>query len=104
MFNETVLFRVGYYTNLNEITILHTFVNYIRVSNQGDKFAMYIIYPYDTDGLAAVAKNLTADILSKALMKRGEKLITLRLPKFKFESTAELVSILKQVSVLIFIK
>lgn len=60
---------------------------------------MYILYPYDVDGLATLAKEIKPEILSKSLSQRTEKTINLRLPKFKFESTAELVEVLKLVRI-----
>ncbi|KAL6957876.1 SERine Proteinase INhibitor [Sarracenia purpurea var. burkii] len=71
----------------------------IRLPYVGDKFAMYILYPYDVDGLATLAKEIKPEILSKSLSQRTEKTINLRLPKFKFESTAELVEVLKLVRI-----
>ncbi|XP_065200426.1 uncharacterized protein LOC135831674 isoform X2 [Planococcus citri] len=67
----------------------------IRLPYVGEKFAMYILYPYEVEGLASLANDIKPEILSKSLAQSSEKLITLRLPKFKFESTAHLVEILK---------
>lgn len=58
---------------------------------------MYIIYPHDVDGLPALAANINPEILAKSLKLMKEQLVSLRLPKFKFESTATLVPILKMV-------
>lgn len=71
----------------------------IRLPYVGDKFAMYILYPYEVDGLATLARDIKPEILAKSLSQTTEKPINLRLPKFKFESTAELVEVLKLLNI-----
>lgn len=59
---------------------------------------MYVIYPYDIEGLATLANDITPEILAKSLKQMEDRILSLCLPKFKFETTAALVPILEMVT------
>lgn len=59
---------------------------------------MYLIIPYDVEGLPALSENIDPIKLSKALEQLKEHNVNLRMPKFKFDSTTVLGPILKEVN------
>lgn len=60
---------------------------------------MYIIYPKSLEGLNSIIENINPGTLSTALKQLKEYDMEIRMPKFKFESKAVLVPILKQVRI-----
>lgn len=90
--------------------ILRTLNAVIKISNtqvpkitklwytpQGNKFAMYLIVPYEIEGLSTVSAHIEPEYLSNALKNLTEVTVSLRLPRFKFDSTTILVPFLRQV-------
>jgi serpin peptidase inhibitor clade A protein 3 len=83
-----------YYYNMRELK-----AHLVRMPYVGHKFAMYLIVPYDIDGLYTLGAKIEPEYLAKALKNMTEAPINLRLPKFKFDSTTVLVPFLRQLGI-----
>lgn len=83
-----------YYFNMAELK-----AHLLRLPYMGNKFAMYLIVPYDIEGLSTVSARIEPEYLSNALKNLTEVTVSLRLPKFKFDSTTILVPFLRQLGI-----
>jgi serine protease inhibitor len=70
----------------------------LRLPYHGDKYSMVLILPFEIDGLQNIINNLDSDVLEKEVSKMEEITVHVALPKFKFDTSMNLNSIVKKVS------
>nr|ATU82781.1 secreted Serpin protein [Pristhesancus plagipennis] len=71
----------------------------LRLPYMGEKFAMYIILPFEKNGLQDVLANVNPDKLRALLPTMMEVPVQVHFPKFSFEFAASLSPILQQLGI-----
>jgi serine protease inhibitor len=71
----------------------------LRLPYQGKRFSMFVILPFEKDGLADIIELLSdSELVTTMQGEMYETNVHVVLPKFKFDSSMKLKSILKEVS------
>ncbi|KAF6205476.1 hypothetical protein GE061_019649 [Apolygus lucorum] len=68
----------------------------VRLPYQGDKFAMYIMLPFEKTGLLSLVKEMTAEKVRKAVSEMQPISVQMKLPRFDFEFSASLAPVLRE--------
>lgn len=71
----------------------------LRLPYLGHKFAMYIILPEKTDGLDELVKTINPTTLRKQIWQLEETSVSVILPKFQFDYTADLKEVLQKIGI-----
>lgn len=90
-----------YFITLKLRDIFTTFVNTLQVLEllyADEDYRIIIILPFEIDGLQGTLGKLNGNTLNNAMNSLVRQEVRLRLPKFKIETTIELIEILKAVS------
>jgi serpin B len=66
---------------------------------KNQQVTMYIILPREKFGLEKVVQNMTASTLAELLSKKGRTQVKVQLPRFKVESSFQLVDALKKLGI-----
>lgn len=70
---------------------------FLRLPYEGNRFSMFLILPFENDGLHEVIEQLDAEKIRKTVEKMEELSVKVVLPKFKFDSSLKLNSVIKKV-------
>uniref|UniRef100_A0A0K8SVN5 Serpin domain-containing protein n=1 Tax=Lygus hesperus TaxID=30085 RepID=A0A0K8SVN5_LYGHE len=68
----------------------------VRLPYQGGKFAMYIMLPFEKNGLLSLVKEMTAEKVRKAVSEMQPISVQIKLPRFDFEFSASLAPVLRE--------
>lgn len=69
----------------------------VRLPYNGNKFSMFVILPFETNGIDKVAQILNHKDLSDEIKYLEETEVRLSLPKFKFDASTNLNEAVKEV-------
>lgn len=69
----------------------------IQLPYEGKKFSMYIILPFDNEGLDQVIRNLSSTGFDEIFKDMESTNVNVTLPKFRFDSNVNLNNVVKEV-------
>lgn len=70
----------------------------LRLPYQGGRFSMFIILPFEADGLENLVNNLDSQLLRDEVDRMVDISVHVLLPKFRFDTSINLNQIVKDVS------
>jgi serine protease inhibitor len=70
----------------------------VRLPYEGGRFSMFVLLPFDVDGLTKLVEKLNAEKINAEIGKMELYEVNVTLPKFKFDSELKLKSVLQAVS------
>lgn len=99
-FNQTIqiplMHTVGrfYYTESTELD-----AKILRLPYNGHRYAMYLLLPRTKDGIDRISNNVNQFVLSRQMWNMQDLPVDVIIPKFKFEHTSHLESVLRQIGI-----
>ncbi|XP_043487510.1 uncharacterized protein LOC122514639 isoform X1 [Polistes fuscatus] len=83
-----------YYTESSELN-----AKILRLPYDGHKFAMYLILPFNVNGINRLIKEISPFILARQAWLMQDMPVDVTIPKFKFDFTSHLESVLRKVGI-----
>lgn len=77
-------------------------VRFLRMPYEGKRFSMFLILPFEVDGLDNLITHLDADKIKHAVKRMEEITVNVTIPKFQFDTSLNLNNVVKMVSGLLF--
>lgn len=70
----------------------------VRLPYEGGKFSMFVLLPFEADGLNDLIDLMDGEVLKKEVERMEILEVSVTLPKFKFDSAMTLNSVIRSVS------
>lgn len=70
----------------------------LRLPYEGSRFSMFIILPFEVDGLEKLINNFNSSLLTEEVNRMREISVHVMLPKFRFDTSINFNQIVKEVS------
>lgn len=70
---------------------------FLRMPYEGKRFSMFLILPFENDGLHDVIEQLDAEMIRKTVERMEEIAVQVILPKFRFDTSMNLNTVIKNV-------
>lgn len=70
----------------------------LRLPYEGNRFSMFLILPFEVDGLEKLINNFNSRLLTEEVDRMQEISVTVTLPKFRFDTSINFNQIVKDVS------
>lgn len=69
----------------------------IQLPYEGKKFSMFIVLPFENEGLDQVIRNLSSTSFDAIFKDMEDTVVNITLPKFRFDSNVNLNNVVKEV-------
>lgn len=69
----------------------------LRLPYEGGRFSMFLVLPFEVDGLGKIIETLSAETLNDEVSRMEEISVHVVLPKFRFDSSTNLNNIIRKV-------
>lgn len=70
----------------------------IQLPYEGKKFSMFIVLPFENEGLDQVIRNLSSTSFDAIFKDMEDTVVNITLPKFRFDSNVNLNNVVKEVN------